>query len=350
MYYVGCDQHKHYSQVVAKDAQGMIQNQEKLYHDDREALVDYFQALPPSSAVALEASGFEPWLYDLLEELGLSVKLVHPKKTRAIAEEKIKTDKLSASVLADLLRANLICQAYHAPAEVRQQRYLTRYRLSLVHLRTSLKNKTHGLLDRLGIRPPDFSDLFGQAGRRYLESLRLAENYQRALNGYLELMDQVNELLKPIEKDLKRINPENQDIELLKTLPGIGPILAHTILAEIADIHRFSSSSRLASYAGMIPSMHQSGQRHYMGHITKEGNRYLRWAFVEAAQKAILYDSPLRSFYSKIFHKKGRSVAMVAVGHKLLTYAYCILKEQKPYQARPCMGNPVVNAGPLAVV
>jgi len=350
MYYVGCDQHKHYSQIAVKDETGQMIEQQKLYHHDRDALKAYFDKLPSDSLIALEASGFQPWLCDLLSELELKFKLVHPRKTRAIAEEKIKTDKLSASVLADLLRANLVYEAFYAPTQMRQFRYWSRYRQSLVHLKTNAKNKIHSILDQLGVQPPTLTDLFGKAGRNYLTSLEIPDVYQKAIQGYLKLIDTLQELITSVEGKYRCFAKENPAIELLKSLPGVGPILAHMILAEIGDIKRFWSSSKLSGYAGMVPSLHQSGQQYYSGPITKQGNKYLRWAFVEAAQRAIHQDVYLAKFYAKIYHKKGRPTAIVAVAHKLLIYTYWILKEQKSYKAQRPVGDPVDYTGPLAAV
>lgn len=331
-YAVGCDQHKHYSLVIAKDQNGNIMNQEKLYHNDRDKIVDYFSSLPQDSTVLLEATGYEPWLCDLIQECGLNVKLAHPFKTRAIAEEKIMTDKISSSVLADLIRANLICEAYIASPQIRQKRYQMRYRQSLVHLRSMAKNKIHSLLSRLGIQVPEVTDLFGKSGRLYLEQLKLQSPYQRALSGYLHLIDEFNILIKQIDVDLRVNLRDDPQILLLTTIPGIGLILAHLILAEIGDINRFLSSSKLASYVGIIPSLHQSGKVKYSGSITKQGNKYLLWAFVEAAHIAIRKDPYLRNFYNKICSKKGSHIAIVAVAHKLLIYTYQVLKKNEPYK------------------
>jgi transposase len=339
MYYVGCDQHKHYSTVTAKDKSGKVMDQAKLYHNDRDKLIDYFSSLPKDSTVLLEASGFEPWLCDLLQEIGLNVKLAHPFKTRAIAEEKIMTDKLSSGVLADLLRADLVCEAYIASPEIRQRRYRMRYRQSLVHLRTTAKNKIHSLLGRLGLEVPDITDLFGKTGRAYLEQLELQAPYQRALNGYLCLMDELNTLIQEVNSEIRKELKENPQIQLLITIPGIGIILAHFILAEIGDINRFLSSSKLASYTGIIPSLHQSGKVSYSGRITKQGNKYLRWAFVEAAHIAIRQDLYLRNFYLKLRNKKGSHIAIVAVAHKLLTYAYQVLKNNTAYKYKTVVGR-----------
>jgi transposase len=339
MYYVGCDQHKYYSYVTSKDKQGNIKDQVKLYHNDRDELVNYFSSLPKESTVLLEASGFEPWLCDLLQGMGVNVKLAHPFKTRAIAEEKIKMDKLSSSVLSDLLRADLVCEAYIASPEIRQKRYRMRYRQSLVHLRTMTKNKIHSLLDRLGLQAPQYTDLFGKSGRSYLEGLTLPSPYQKALDGYLALIDNLTVLIEQVDRELRKALKDDPQVKLLTTIPGIGTILAHFILAEIGDINRFLSSAKLASYTGIIPSLHQSGKVTYLGSITKQGNKYLRWAFVEAAHVAIRKDLYLGFYYGKLRHKKGSHIAIVAIAHKLLTYTYQVLKKQEPYKAKTVFGR-----------
>jgi transposase len=340
MYYVGCDQHKHYSVVTAKDKDGAVMAEtKKLYHNERQKFVEYFSSLPKDSVVLLEANGYEPWLCDLIQETGLNVKLAHPLKTRAIAEEKIMTDKLSSSVLADLLRANLVSEAYIASPKIRQERYHMRYRQGLVHLRTAAKNKIHNLLGRLGLNLPDITDLFGKSGRAYLKQLRLEHPYQRALNGYLHLIDEFNRLIRQVDADIRKQLKNNRCIQLLLTIPGIGMILANHIMAEIGDINRFLSSSKLAGYIGIVPSLHQSGKVNYSGSITKQGNRYLLWAFVEAAHAAIRRDPYLASVYQKIRNKKGSHVAIVAVAHKLVIYTYQVLKNNTPYVYKTVSGR-----------
>ena len=332
MYNVGCDQHKYYSFVAAKDREGTVMNQEKLYHNDRERIVEYFSSLPKDSAVLLEASGFAPWLADLIQELGVDVKLAHPLRTRAIAEEKIKTDKLSAHVLADLLRANLVSEAYLATPEIRQKRTRMRYRQSLVHMRTMAKNKIHSILAQLGLEPPQTTDLFGKAGRTYLSSLTLASSYQEAVKGYLTLIDTLTPLVRSLDTELRKEIAGDKQLALLVSIPGIGTVLSQLIMAEIGDIARFRSSGKLASYAGMVPSLHQSGTMRHLGPITKRGNKYLRWAFVEAAHVAIRIDPYLGAYYQKMRQKKGAPSAITAVAHKLLTYAYQVLSKNEPYQ------------------
>ena len=117
-----------------------------------DSMKDYFKALPKGSSVALETCGFDHWLTDMLGELELSTKLAHTAKTKAIAQERIKTDKISASVLADLLRVDMLPQAYIPTKPIRDARYLMRYRQNLIYLRTSIKNRVHSIIDNAGIQ------------------------------------------------------------------------------------------------------------------------------------------------------------------------------------------------------
>ena len=328
MLYVGVDQHKKYSFIVSKDQKGNLVNQFKGYHADKDAIRNYFLALPKDSVVALEACGFAHWLGDLIEGTGLAVKLSHTTKTKAIAEERIKTDKLSANVLADLLRINMLPEAYRAPQDTRM-----RHRLSLIRLRTMLKNRVHSTIDYLGIQQ-NFSDLFGKTGREFLAQLELNKPYNSIIESCLELVDDLSSRVKKIDASLRLKLKADSKARLLTTIPGVGLITSYTILAEIGDINRFPNAHKLARYIGIVPSLHQSGQINHSGRITKQGNKYLRTAFVESAQTAIKRDAYLQRYFENIRKKKGYCVAIVAVGHKLVKSTYHILKKGCAYRFR----------------
>jgi len=333
MYYVGCDQHKKYSFVVCKDQNGSIVNQTKLYHANRDNMKDYFNALPKDSVVALETCGFDHWLTDMLQELGLSTKLSHTAKTKAIAEERIKTDKISASVLADLLRVDMLPQAYIPAKPIREARYFMRYRQNLIYVRTSIKNRIHSIIDNAGIQQ-EFSDLFGTQGRKFLLELNLKEPYKSIIENYLSIIDDLTNRINKVDNQLRRSLRKDKQAQLLKTIPGIGVITAHIILAEIGDINRFNNHHKFARYVGIVPSLHQSGQILHSGHITKQGNKYLRTAFVESAQTAIRKDPYLAAKFNIIKSKKGYGVAIVAIAHKLAKSTFVILKRQCEYKYR----------------
>jgi transposase len=337
MYYVGCDQHKKYSFVVVKDQKGVALDQVKLYHADKDNMKDYFKALPKDSVVALETCGFDHWLTDMLSELGLSTKLSHTAKTKAIAQERIKTDKISASVLADLLRVDMLPQAYIPTKPIRDARYLMRYRQNLIYLRTSVKNRVHSIIDNAGIQQ-GFSDLFGSQGRNFLAQLNLKQPYKSIIENYLSVIDDLTSRINKVDNQLRQKLRKDKQAKLLTTIPGIGVITAHVILAETGDINRFPNHHKFARYIGIVPSLHQSGQVLHQGHITKQGNKYLRTAFVESAQTAIRRDPYLAVKFNKIKAKKGYGVAIVAIGHKLAKSTFVVLKKQCEYQYRSLNG------------
>lgn len=337
MHYVGCDQHKKYSFVVVKDSKGKTIDQVKLYHTDKDNMKDYFKALPKELIVALETCGFDHWLTDMLQELGLSTKLSHTAKTKAIAQERIKTDKISASVLADLLRVDMLPQAYIPTKPIRDARYFMRYRQNLIYVRTSIKNRVHSIINNAGIQQA-FSDLFGTQGRKFLVQLDLKQPYRSIIENYLSVIDDLTGRINKVDSQLRQKLRKDKQAQLLTTIPGIGVITAHVILSEVGDINRFSNHHKFARYIGIVPSLHQSGQILHSGHITKQGNKYLRTAFVESAQTAIRRDPYLAVKFNKIRAKKGYGVAIVAIGHKLAKSTYVVLKKQCEYRYRSLNG------------
>lgn len=331
MLYVGMDIHKNYSSVAVIDEQGALVDRRRVSHRYREELTRYFNQFSSKTQVVMEATCGWSWLSELLQDLGLEVKLANPSKVRIIAESQIKTDKVDALALAQLLRTNFLPESYLAPKEQREARDLLRYRISLVHLRSGIKNRVHALLIRLGIYH-SFSDLFGKRGRRFLSSLELSPVHQRSLDGYLCLIDVINKLIGEAEVEIRKVVKESEDGQHLLSAPGIGFILAYLTLVEIGDIFRFSSAKKLCSYGGLVPSVRQSGAKSYHGHISKKANRYLQWGMIEAAQKAKVIDPFLRVKAEKIQRKKGASVATAAVARHLLVAVYHILKEKTDYR------------------
>jgi transposase len=334
MIHVGIDMHKRFSRVEVMDEGGEVLSAETLHHDDREGMRAYFRSIGKDAVATIEATRNWYWLYELLEEEGFSVKLAHPMKVRLIAEARIKTDAIDAHVLAQLERTGFLPQAYIPPRDVRDKREILRYRLSLVGMRTGLKNRVHAILDKLGISHP-FSDLFGRAGREFLATVPLRDVYREELDGYLSAISFLDQEIKKITREIKASLRDDPRAELLMTIPGIGHLTAHLLLCEIGDIHRFASAKKLSSYAGLVPSLSQSAHHRWHGSITKQGNRYLRWAMVEAAQKAMTGDPRLALFYRKLKKEKGSAKARVAVARKLLVAVYHVLKYQKPYQPQP---------------
>lgn len=333
MIYVGMDIHKRFSQVAVLDESGEVLDQRRLTHTPCEELRNYFNQFPKDTQVIMEPTCGWNWLSDRISDLGLEVILAHPLKVRLIAESQIKTDKVDAVALAQLHRTGFLPQAYLAPPEIRKLRDLFRCRCGLVRMRTTLKLQIHALLDRLGIFH-NFSDLFGKTGRAFLDELELESPYWENLDRQLRIIDLLTSEIEEIDKRIARQVRQDPQAKRLTTIPGIGFILAYLITTEVGEITRFSSAKKLAAYCGLVPYVRQSGSCVHYGHLTKTGNRLLRWGFIEAAQVAIRFNPELKYWADKIQHKKGKGVAVCAVARKLVNIVYQLLTQKRDYTPR----------------
>lgn len=339
MKYIGIDHHKQYFIATVMDQEGKVIRKDRV-STDRRAVREYMERVNGDGdlKVVIEASYGWEYLHDLVKEMVQEVKVAHPLKTRAIAEAKIKTDSIDSEVLAHLLRADLIAEAYAPDFETRDKKNLLRYRASLTKARTMFKNMVHAILARNHIEEPEFrklTDKFGKMGKAYMRAFKLRGNDTEILNHYLDLIEDLEEKIKSAEQKIKETFKKDEICQLIESVPGIGELSAVLIRYEIDDIERFVSDSKLCSYAGLVPSTYSSGSRTYRGKITKQGNKWLRWTLVEAAQTAIKKDLWLRRYYNKIEKRGGKKKAKVAVARKLLGIIYRIWKERRPYYEKP---------------
>ena len=253
--------------------------------------------------------------------------MAHPLKTRAIAEARIKSDKIDARILADLARGNLLPTSWIPPKEIRELRDLIRQRIFLVKQRTKLKNKIHAELIKRGIECR--GNIFTKAGKEWLHSLKIP-----AIETYLSVMERLNDEIKKLDKRLKEEEKKFNEVKLLKSIPGISTFSALVILAEIGDVNRFPDEKKIFSYAGLVPTVHKSGDKVYYGRITKQGSKYLRWILVECARIHVRKcDSKITEFYRKL-KKKGKheNVAIIGAARKLLQTIYYMLRKGGSFQ------------------
>jgi transposase len=333
-YFIGIDQHKHYSMVAVINPVGAKLIEEKLYHNNKEDIRKFFSQFPSvATEIALEATGFWYWLYDLLESLHLTVKLVHPLKVKLIAESTIKTDKIDAYVLANLLRTGYLPTSYIPSQDIRNHRELLRHRIVLVHERTSLKNRIAGVLGKLGINY-EVGHLYSKAGKTWLRGLNLRDPYQLEINNYLELIEKLTEMVVGLDKQIKKYLVKDERAKYLMSIPGIGEFMAYLLLAEIGDIERFDSAKKLASYAGLVPSVNQSGQHMYFGRITRQGDVFMRYGLVESSHIAVRFDGDFGKRYERLKSKKGSAIAITAIARELIEIVYYVLKEKRNYRHR----------------
>lgn len=331
MYYTGIDLHKKTSYITTVDEMGRIVTKANLVnHED--TIIKYFKELKEKTKIVIESMSSWYWLYDLLKENELEVVISNPLKTKAIASAKIKNDKLDSHMLAQLLRSGLISTVHVSSLETRKLKELLRHRNRLVRDATRVKNRIHVLLRKNNLQAP-FSDLFGAQGLKYLLGVALPD-YQRAqVDTYLRLYGHLVQSIEPLTESIHALAKTDPMAQLLMTIPGIGPMVAMFIIAEVEDISRFPSYRNLASYAGLVPSLDSSAGKDRRGRITKQGSVYLRTALIEAAQVIPrMKKCRLNLFFRRRIVRSGYQKAVVATAHKILQYAFYVLKNGISYQ------------------
>lgn len=327
-YCIGVDLGKQSSYFVIKDSQGSLQQRMKLVNDRvaiQHALKPFLGS--PCRAV-LEATCNYYWMHQELTRLGCQVTLAHPLKTRAIADAKVKNDRLDANILCDLLRAGLVPSSYIPSEKIRSLRELVRQHIRLVQMRTQVKNQIHALLTKLNHRY-GASDLFGSKGRNWLSELPLPEVFDFQRHQCLKQLDHYHELVQEVDRKICLHLKTFPEATRLREIPGIGVIGAAVLLAEIGPVNRFSSPKKLVSYAGIAPGLYESGKTVHQRGITHEGNNYLRWILCEMTQTHIRQPGPLRQFFFRLKERVGYTKALVATSRKLLIGIYFVLKGQR---------------------
>ena len=330
MYYTGIDLHKKTSFLTTIDQDGRIVKRTNLPNDESQIL-DFFADLSDRSKVVIESTSNWYWLYDLLKDNGFDVVISNPVKTKAIASAKIKNDKLDSHMLAQLLRADLLATVYASSKEIRQLKELLRHRSKLVRDTVRMKNRIHNILAKNNLKVP-VSDLFGHSGLQFLSQAQLPAYHRRQVQTYLALYQSLKAQVSLLTQEVHLQAKNNAMAKLLMTIPGVGPITAMFMVAEIEDISRFASYRHLASYAGLVPCLDASADKQRIGHITKQGSAYLRTALVEAAQASARTNSRLNIYFRRRIVRSGYRKAIVATAHKIIKYAYFILRDQQPYR------------------
>jgi transposase len=334
MYAIGVDFHKAYSHMTVVDSGGRILRAGRVANT-AEAVRAFVAPYREGGRAVVEATRNWTVMYDLLEAELEEVYLAHPLKVRAIAEARIKTDRIDSAILAHLLRCDLLPTAYVRPREVRTVQQVLRQRMFFVRLRTMVKNRIHALVDRqpqVRQLAPGFSDLFGQQGLKWLASVTLPPAQRRLLDSDLVLLAALRERIAESDAHVRALAAGDPRVRWVRTVPGMGPFFSVLVAYEIGEIERFRGPEKLCAYAGLVPSVHASGDRVFHGRLTKQGNKWLRWAVVEAVRPAVRTDSELRAYYQRIRHRKGPNAAKVATARRLLTILYRVLSQRRPYR------------------
>ena len=330
--YVGLDIHKKFTVACVKEKDGTLLFKKKMRNEPNE-LDSFFARISKDSSIAMESCSCWEYMYDYITDAGFTnVVLANPSKIRLIAVSKKKTDEHDAEILADLLRSNMLPTSYAPTNVIREQRQITRHRASLGRLKGIIKNKIHAILIRNGINQ-EFSDVFGAEGIQYLKSLDLSVVDKYQMEQYLELIRHFSVQIGKTEERIEDYVAYTPQVKLLMSIPGISFYSGLSIVGEIGDIQRFSSAKKLVAFAGLNPSVSQSGEKCYTGHIAKQGDKHLRWMLGQCANVAVMHDSTLAKIYHRIKKRRGHNIAITAVARKMLCFIHTMLTHNIKYQA-----------------
>lgn len=336
--FFGCDAHKKYSMFASTDEASRPGFSVKVAND-RHQFRCFLRTLPPGSPIAVETVGNWYWMVDEMEEAGHKPRLTHAGKAKLMMGQINKTDKLDAKGLALLLRNGTLPSVWIPPGELRDQRELPRMRMAFVRVRTMLKNRIHATLAKYAVEIKEVSDIFGVGGRALMKSRldELPPQTRHSVEAQLELLDQVEEHIRVCEKQIEEVVKRTPAMKLLTTLPGVGSVLAVVIAMEVGEIKRFPRAENLASYAGTVPRIKESGGRVRFGKVRPDVNRYLKWALIEAANIVVLNQArwPGRhvvQLYRRIKQRRGHAKAVVAVARHLAEATYWMLKRNEAYK------------------
>ena len=321
--YVGIDVHRKRSQVAVVNEVGEVLANRNV-NNGVTPILGVIGGLPPGTPAAFEAAFGWGWLVQLLEDYGFEPHLVHPLQCKAIASARLKNDKAGAAILAQLLRADLLPEAWIAPPAVRQLRAMLRHRAQLVRLRTLLRNRIHAVLADHGYGRP--AGCWSGPGREWLAALELPAVSREVVEDGLALIDALQQPIDRLDWEVQQRARSEPAVKVLTQLPGVGVFTALVLLAEIGDITRFASARKLASWAGLTPMVRGSDRVVRHGHISKQGSVWVRWILCEAAQTAKRHPDFAAS-YQAIARRRGKKIATTAVARKLLTRAYHLLTD-----------------------
>jgi transposase len=298
--------------------------------------------------VVIEVGPAAGWVKDLCEALEIPIEVANPNhEAWRWKHVKRKTDKDDALKLAQLSAMGQLPTVRLPGTRVRQWRSLITYRHTLVARRTMIKNSIRSILDRQGIEHTCGKSGWSQSAIAALGKLAvpLAEAdvddlWRGQLHVELQALEQIEQLIAPVEAKLQTLAEADGRVALLRTIPGVGPRLAETVVAMIDDPSRFKNGKQVGAYAGLVPRQIESGTMSRTGRITGRGNKLLRGLLVEVAWLMRRYNGRLRAAFDRVCRgsRTRRKIAVVATARKLLVICWAMLRDGAPW--RESTGSP----------
>jgi transposase len=336
--YIAFDSHKRYTWVEHEQVASGALRQYRVNHASG-AICSVLSRCAAGTVVAIEATANWYWIIDEIERAGCVPRLVHPRKAKLMLGQINKTDKLDARGMNRLQRSGTLPTVWIPPGALRELRELTRTRLVLGRQRTRWKNRITATLAKWGLSASEHSDPYGKRARAELEQRleQLPEQTRWVTRQMLMQLDGLNAQIREFEKRIEGLVKVTPEMQRLKTLPGVADILAATIWLELGDRARFASAERLASYAGLTPRVHASGDRFRYGRTRPDVNRYLKWAFSEAGNSVAVNcqrkpEQHVSLLYARLHRRKGHGQAVGAVARHLAESAFHMLSRHQDYR------------------
>jgi transposase len=265
-----------------------------------------------------------------------SITVANPYKVRLIAEAQIKTDKIDARKLAMLLRLGVIPACHIPDRSTRDRKEVLRQRAYWVRQRTGVRNRIHRIIGKQhGLQMPQVSDLFGKKGKIALEKAVLPEPDGMLLKQNLEMLDNLDAVIKKDEDRIRQDGKPDRTVEILSSMPGVGLIVGSVIATETDGIKRFCRAERYVAYAGLAPTTHSSGGKTYQGRMMNQCNKWLKWAYIEAAWVAVGCSAYFGGLY-RHHRERGKkaNTAITIVARRMCRIAYQLQMENRLYEER----------------
>jgi len=331
MIHVGIDLHTRNMVNVAINDNAEMVRQAKMPACPN-SLDTFFGKFQEPVQAVVECTSSWYWLSDWFRDHQIPLKLAHAKMVKAISYAKVKTDKVDAKTLAELLRVGLIPEAYQIRADQRELRELTRGRLRMIQRRGKLQSSLWNLGIKYNVRIGE--DMGWRYPSQLLEWLRPQLPASARLQSELMIEELVGLQghIHVLEKAIEQMGDFTRQLELIAPIPGMGMVNSWTILAEIGDIQRFPTDKQFVSYCRLVPGSKDSGgtRRHKSG--CKDGNKYLRMAFGQAAVSGYTHYGPVKKFYNKIKRRSGKNVARAVVAKEMAKIVWHVLARNEPYK------------------
>lgn len=286
-------------------------------------------------AAVCESTG-NMWLktFDALEKNNIPAKLANPMKLKAISEASTKTDKVDAKMLARLLAADMIPECHVPDRATRGRKQVLRHRISLVQDRTRVANRTGRMLDKYDVRMPH-GRMISAKNLEMLAGTRLPdENDGYVLRQNVKQMENLNQMIADADRTIRGMARMNEDARLIMSMTGIDAFGALLIALEIDGVKRFDNPKKLVSWAGLCPTVHQSGRAMYHGRMKKDSNRRVNWMMIQAANVAVRHDERMKEVYERARKSHPHQVAISHVANKMITIIWHMLQTRRPYDGK----------------